>query len=343
MTDVLKAPRVTVVVVTFNCAAFIDKTLESLADHHESTLELVVVDNASSDTTLAVVAERFPSATLIALDQNVGFAEANNIGAGRATGEYLFLLNPDAWIEGDTIDRMTAVLDSNVQIGVLGTKVLHPDGSIQDAGNKLDRLGFPVPQRPTLGKGIDRDIFFASGCGFMTRRADWDRLGGFDGRLFMFCEEVDYCWRMQLIDKDIAIADGITIWHAGGATLSGGYAKGEGGHTTNPRRIYLRERNTLAMFLANASPLELTGMLVAWALNVPEALGFLAMRRFDLARQYPRALAWNARNLGGTLRRRRHVQAAVARRRRRVRGWARGSGKLRVLRNSGIPTTPEST
>lgn len=333
-------PEVSVIVVSFNCADFIDTTLESLAASQGVDIEVIVVDNASADASIEVVERSSLGATVVALDSNVGFAEANNIGARLARGRYVMLLNPDAWVEPSTIARMVAIMDSDPDIGVLGTTVLHPDGSIQEAGNQLDRMGFPVPLRPAASRGLVRNIFFASGCGFMTSRRDWQRLGGFDGRLFMFCEEVDYCWRMQLIDKDIAIADDITIWHAGGATLSGGYAKGGGAHATNPRRIYLRERNTLAMFLANASPAELVGMVAGWALNVPEALGFLAMGRRDLARQYPRALAWNVRSLGQTLRRRRTVQASVTRPRRRVRGWARGSGKFRVLRQSGIPTTP---
>lgn len=342
MSGAKSTPDVTVIVVTFNCAGFIATTLRSLAHHDPAEVEVVVVDNASTDNTLAIVQAEMPGATVVPLARNAGFAEANNVGARHARGRYLFLLNPDAWVESETIPRMVSVLDADSRIGVLGTTVLHPDGSMQDAGNKLDRMGFPVPQRPRGAHGITRDVFFASGCGFMTGRADWESLGGFDGRLFMFCEEVDYCWRVQLADKDVAIARDIVIWHAGGATLSGGYAK-DGGHVTNSRRIYLRERNTIAMFVANASLLEMLGLLVGWVMNIPEALGFLALGRRELATQYARALAWNGRHLSETLRRRRAVQATRLRQRRRVRGWARGSGKLRVLRESGIPSTPEGT
>lgn len=173
----------------------------------------------------------------------------------------------------------------------------------------------------------------------MLRRGDWDRVGGLDGRFFMFCEEVDLCWRIQLIDRDVAVVRDAVVWHIGGATLEGGYARG-GRHRTSPRRIYLRERNALAMMIANAPLPALGWVALGWAGNLGEALVFLARGEWRISLQYPRALAWNVAHLPSTLARRRAVAALRVRPHRAVKGWARGSAKLALLRSAGgLPTS----
>lgn len=326
--------RVSVVVVSYECAGYIAEPLESLRRQSWPDVEVVVVDNASRDGSADVVARDFPEARLLAMDANLGFAEANNRGVAVSSGEYVFLLNPDAWVEEDTIARLVGALAGDPSLGVVGGTVRHPGGAVQEIGNRLDRFGFPVPRRDPPRD--PRDTFFVSGCALMTRRRDWDRAEGFDGRYLLFAEEVDFCWRVALAGGDVAVVPEALIWHHGGVTLSGGYAK-DGRHRTNPRRIYLRERNMLATVIKNGSPVTIASAALGWVMNVGEALGFLALGQPRVAVQYPRALWWNVRELPETLRRRRKVSALRRRRDRDLGGWASGSGKLRVLRAGGIP------
>lgn len=155
--------------------------------------------------------------------------------------------------------------------------------------------------------------------------------------MFMFFEEADLCWRAQRAGGDIAVIPNATVWHIGGATLAGGYATGGARHRTSPQRVYLRERNTLASVLRNGDSSTLLWAVVAWLLNIGEAIGFLVLRQPRLAAQYPRALWWNMRHLRGTIARRRATRSQFTRSDRDLRGWARGSGKLRVLRAGGVP------
>jgi GT2 family glycosyltransferase len=336
------AGRVTVAVVNYNCGEYIDRTLASLRQQTWADVEVVVADNGSTDDSPRLIAERFPEARLLPLGHNAGFADGTNRAAEAGSGEYVFMLNPDAWLEPDTIGRLVDVLRENPDIGVVGGTVLHEDGSVQETGNRLDRFGFPVPRRQGAALPLDRDVFYVGGCSLMMRQRDWDRLGGLDGRMFMFFEEVDLCWRAQRSGLDIAVAPEAVIWHIGGATLAGGYAKEQGRHQTSPSRVYLRERNTLASVLRNGDASTLAWAGLGWALNVVEALGFLALRQPRVAAQYPRALWWNIRRLPGTLRRRRATRPTFTRRDRDLRGWARGSGKVRVLRSGGVPSVKDA-
>jgi len=329
--------RVSVVVVTYRCAGIVGRTLDSLREQAWPDVEVVVVDNASDDGTVALVRDRLPEADVHELARNLGFAEANNVGVAASSGEFVFMLNPDAWVEPDTIGRLVDAL-GDPGVGVVGGTVRHEDGSVQERGNLLDRTGFPLPRRGDVAP-LERDTFYVGGCALMLRRSDWDRAGGLDGRLFMFCEEVDLCWRIQLLDRDVAVVRDAVVWHVGGATLAGGYASG-GRHRTSARRIYLRERNTLAMVLANAPVRALGWVALGWLGNVAEAMVFLVRGEWRISLQYPRALAWNVAHLPSTLARRRRVAASRVRPHRAVREWARGSAKLALLRSTGgLPTT----
>lgn len=329
------AGRISVVVVNYDGEAFIERPLESLRRQTWPDVETIVVDNGSRDQSPELVRSRFPEARLLPAGGNPGFAGGNNLGVAASTGDLVMLLNPDAWLEPDGLERLACVLD-DPSIGVAGGTVRHEDGRVQEVGNLIDRMGFPVPRREDVGGGIDRGAFFVGGCAMMMRRRDWDRLGGFDDRFFMFFEEVDLCWRLKKAGLDVAVDPSITIWHLGGATLEGGYER-DGRHETNPRRIYLRERNTLASVIKNGDPTTVAWALAGWLLNAGEALGFAALGQREMARQYPRALAWNVRRLRESLALRRAGRPDRVRRDRDLTGWTRGSGKLRVLRRSGVP------
>ncbi len=333
--------RISVIIVNYDGEDFIELPLRSLREQTWPDVETIVVDNASHDRSPEIVAERFPEVRLLRMRDNPGFAGGNNRGVSASTGELVMLLNPDAWLEPDGLSRLAAMLD-DPSIGVAGGTVRHEDGRVQEVGNMIDRMGFPVPRRGDLAGSVDRGAFFVGGCAMMMRRRDWDRLGGFDDRFFMFFEEVDLCWRAKRAGLDIAVDPAVTVWHLGGATLEGGYAR-DGKHQTNPLRIYLRERNTLASVIRNGDAGTIGWAVGAWALNVGEAIGFALMGEREVARQYPRALAWNIRNLRGTLALRRAGRSGRVRPDRSLTGWARGSGKLRLLRASGVPVVRGGT
>src|SRR5262245_21601187 len=119
------AADVSVVVVTYNALPWLPRCLESVSAH-----ETIVVDHGSTDGTLELVRERFHEARLVE-QSNAGMGAGNNAGMRVAHGRYFFLLNSDAWVTGDAIDRLVAFADADPGAAVVGPRLSNPDGSLQ--------------------------------------------------------------------------------------------------------------------------------------------------------------------------------------------------------------------
>src|SRR4051812_32191898 len=136
---------VSVVVVTYNGLPWVEQCLESVRGH-----ETIVVDNGSTDGTVALVRERFPGAVVVE-QGNVGMGGGNNAGMRVATGDWLLLLNSDAWVLGDGVERLLAVAESRPDPAVVGPRLRDPGRTLQRSGRgepKLWRAPAGVPRRP---------------------------------------------------------------------------------------------------------------------------------------------------------------------------------------------------
>lgn len=203
-----------VVVVTHNGAGCIAACLESVLRFAPGA-EMVVVDNASTDGTVALVRERFPDAQVTVSPTNVGFGSGCRIGIERSQGDVFLLLNQDAALAAP-IDGFVGVLRREERLGVLGGRVSYPDGRLQPTiGRRWTprrlALSWLVPVRtPGLGplcarvvvppSAYDREqrnVAWVSGAFLLGRRAAWDQAGGFDPAYFMYVEDVDYADRIR--------------------------------------------------------------------------------------------------------------------------------------------------
>jgi GT2 family glycosyltransferase len=205
-----------IIVVSWNGRDMLVQALECIyATVQRSSFEVIVLDNASSDDSVATVRERFPAATLIANRENIGFGRANNQGAAIARGRYLLLLNPDAFVHVGTVDRLVAFMDAHAEAGSAGCKLLYEDGRLQRSVTAfptvltelyttlgLDRA---FPQHPIFGHykltywnmGDLRPVDALMGACLILRRAVIDQIGLFDEQFFMYSEEVDLCYRLR--------------------------------------------------------------------------------------------------------------------------------------------------
>lgn len=205
---------VSVIVVNCNAVRMLERTLDTLfASAPSSTLEIIVVDNASTDASLTMVRERFPTVCCLVNVRNVGYARANNQGMEQATGRYLFLLNNDTIIHPGAIDTLVHYLDANPHVGAVGSKVLNIDGTIQGTVKDL-----PTPAAAFFGRHsvitrlfprnpisrrylvyLDRDFSapFAAGsvssCALLVRREAIARAGMIDDGFFVYWCDVDWC------------------------------------------------------------------------------------------------------------------------------------------------------
>ena len=133
---------VSVLIVNYNVKDYLLQCLRSLDAHScSTTMQVVVVDNASTDASVDELRPLFPKVTWIALNENIGFGRGNNVGLEHCTGRYTLFLNPDTIVGPDTLDVMVRYLDANPTTGLAGCKVLNADGTCQVAC----RRGFPTP------------------------------------------------------------------------------------------------------------------------------------------------------------------------------------------------------
>ena len=226
-------PDISVIIVNYNVKDYLLQCLRSLnASVGSVTTEVIVVDNDSHDGSVEELQPLFPSVRWIALDENIGFGRANNVGLEHASGRYVLYLNPDTIIGADTLSVMCRFLDEHPKTGIAGCKVLNPDGSFQVAC----RRGLPTPwvsfcklfglQRlfpsSKLFAGYNLtylpvDATYAVDAligAFMVGRTELMRsLGGFDPAFFMYGEDIDLCYRVQQAGFDVTYVHTTSIVH----------------------------------------------------------------------------------------------------------------------------------
>jgi GT2 family glycosyltransferase len=205
---------VSAVIVNYNAEAMLRRTLETLyGSGQRSSLEVIVIDNASSDGSAAMVRALFPQVRLVVNPQNVGLTRANNQGMELARGRYLLLLNNDVIIRPDSVDALARYLDANPHVGAVGGKVLNIDGTIQGTvkahptpaaalfgrHSPLTKLwpGNPFSRRYLTYASHDFSAPFAAGsvssCALLARREAVAAAGPVDERFFVYWSDVDWC------------------------------------------------------------------------------------------------------------------------------------------------------
>jgi GT2 family glycosyltransferase len=208
------------IIVTYNGERLIKKCLESLKKN-SFPVNIVIVDNASEDNTVAIIEAGFPDAVLFKSDRNLGFGNANNIGIKYAyenNADYVFLLNQDAWVEPDTIQKLIDVSVQNPDYYVLSPVHLNKDGTDFDKG-------FTQYAQPPFCENWFFDLFsstkkelysstFINAAAWLIKRDTISQIGFFDPLFFHYGEDRDYCNRILFHKKKIGIAADSIIHHA---------------------------------------------------------------------------------------------------------------------------------
>jgi N-acetylglucosaminyl-diphospho-decaprenol L-rhamnosyltransferase len=227
------ASDVTAIVVTLDALPWVERSLESVRAY-----ETVVVDHGSTDGTLELVRARFPAARLLERE-NRGLAAGWNAGMREAGGRYFLLLNADAWVVGDGVERLLAFADATPDAAYVGPVLRNPDGSLQRSVR-----GFPTlwrlateylflrklaPRTRALNAfyagGFEhdriRDAEFLMGACMLVRRTAVDEVGPLDERFFLFSEETDWCYRFRRAGWRVVFYPGAEAVHVGGAGHGG--------------------------------------------------------------------------------------------------------------------------
>lgn len=191
-------PTATLVIVTFNSSDALPACADALATLTvEGGYELIIVDNASHDNSVAVVTQSMPHAKLITNAINCGFAAAVNQGVAAGSGRVVATLNPDTMVAADWLQSLITVLDTDPSIGIVGSAISDFAGVLTHTGGDYHPLTFHTNHHDAPNNQLS-DVPYVTGAGIAMRRSDWERIGGFDEGFFpAYFEDVDLCLRVR--------------------------------------------------------------------------------------------------------------------------------------------------
>lgn len=281
---------VAVIILNWNGEKFLREYLPSVVKHTPGDIaDVIVADNGSTDGSMELLREDFPTVKVVALDRNYGFAEGYNRAIAMTRYRYTVLLNSDVEVKSDWLTPLYRFMESHPQSGAVQPKIL----SLTDpekfeyagaAGGFLDCNGFPYC-RGRIFDTIETDngqydepmrIFWASGACLMVDTALYESTGGLDASFFAHMEEIDLCWRMQLAGREVWAVPQAAVYHLGGGSLP----------ASNPRKTYLNFRNNLLMLRKNLPPQERT-----WKLIRRRLIDTIAWAKFALTLRWGNAAA----------------------------------------------------
>jgi N-acetylglucosaminyl-diphospho-decaprenol L-rhamnosyltransferase len=244
--------------LTLQCLQSVHQTLDSLE------FEAIVVDNASTDDSVAAVRARFPRARVIENRENVGFARANNQGARASAGRYILFLNSDALLMPRAARQMFDLAESQRQAGIIGAHLLNSDGSFQASHTPfptlwqefliLSGLGRLLYGRwyPSRGPEDDKGpqmVDYVEGACLFVRRTAFDQVGGLDESYFMYAEEVDWCYAMKEKGWQVWYEPAARVIHLGGGSSRTRRLQREGDLYTSRVRFFRKHYGNVAATL----------------------------------------------------------------------------------------------
>jgi len=203
---------ISVIIVSYNTASLTLGCLESLR-LALGKKEIFVVDNASTDGSVAAIREHYPEINLIANTQNRGFGAANNQALKKSSGRYVIFLNPDTQVKKDALQKSVLFMDTHPQIGLAGARILNPDGTLQES------VSFRYPgEKFSQGEtdGLTGNIACVLGAFMIARRPLIDELDGFDEDFFLYGEDEDLAWRIREKGLSIGYIENAEVFHWGG-------------------------------------------------------------------------------------------------------------------------------
>jgi N-acetylglucosaminyl-diphospho-decaprenol L-rhamnosyltransferase len=222
---------VSIIIVSWNVAALLVDCLRNIPN--TPAVEIIVVDSASSDDSVARVRAEFPHVVLLPQTENVGFTRGNNIGLAAARGRYLFLLNPDTELLGAALTAMLSYMEQQPRVGIVGPHTLNTDRTTQSTKRRFPSvlMGFVestwlqplVPQMwfdhfyaNDIADNATADVDWVQGSALLARREVYTQIGGLDTDFVMYSEELDWCKRAKDAGWRVVYFGGAQIIHHGG-------------------------------------------------------------------------------------------------------------------------------
>lgn len=246
--------KVAIVILNWNGRKMLETYLPSVLKHSCKEAVVYVADNASSDDSIPYLEKNHPAVRVLTLDRNWGFAEGYNKALKMVKAEYFVLLNSDIEVTPHWLKPIIEFMDKHPDVAASQPKLLSVTNREQfeyagAAGGFIDRLGYPFC-RGRVFDTVEKDngqydkptqVMWATGACLVIRADDYFLSGGLDANFFAHNEEIDLCWRLNIMGKKVYCLPESHVFHLGGGTLPKG----------NPKKTFLNFRNNLTMLYKN--------------------------------------------------------------------------------------------
>lgn len=244
---------ISVVILNWNGSAMLQRFLPSVIRYSEEA-EIIVADNGSTDHSIDILREKFPSVRILPFRENYGFAEGYNRAIQQIETPYVLLLNDDVEVTPHWLKPLLTFMNHHPEVAACQPKILSETQRelfeyAGACGGFIDHLGYPYC-RGRIFNHIEKDrgqydqvcpIFWATGAALLVRTDVFRKEGGLDKRFFAHMEEIDFCWRLRSRNYGIYCIPQSTVYHVGGGTLP----------KSHPRKTFLNFRNNLLMLYKN--------------------------------------------------------------------------------------------
>ena len=211
-----ETPLVSIIIVNYNGRKYLKDCIESLMKVTYQNLEIILVDNNSSDDSIEFVKNAYPSIIIIKLDKNYGFAYPNNVGSKNARGNLLLFLNNDTKVTPNFITEVVKIIKKDPKIAICQSLLLKPNGEVDSSGDFIDKLGIAFSSKEKIENV--RNILSARGAAMTIRKEIFEKLGGFDEKFFASFEDVDLGWRTWILGYKVVATPKSIVYHIGGQT-----------------------------------------------------------------------------------------------------------------------------
>lgn len=257
--------------------------LPTVIEYSRDEADIIVADNASTDGSMEWLKKEFPKVRQIILDENYGFADGYNRALKQVDAEYYVLLNSDVEVTHHWLTPLIEEMDAHKEIAACQPKLLslHDRDAFEyagAAGGYIDKYGYPFCRGRVFDTVEDdngqydnaQEILWATGACLVVRSEDYWKAGGLDGRFFAHNEEIDLCWRLHIMGRQIWCFPESEVYHLGGGTLP----------KSKPMKTFLNFRNNLTMLYKNLPDSDLKHVMrVRWFLDYLAAFETLILNR----------------------------------------------------------------
>jgi len=271
--------KVAVVILNWNGREFLRKFLPSVIEHSKGIADVIVADNASTDSSIEFLQDNYPEIRIITNRTNGGFALGYNEALAEVEAEYFVLLNSDIEVTAGWIEPIISLMDTDTTVAACQPKLrsYHEPEKFEyagAAGGFIDKYGYPFC-RGRIFQDIETDhgqyddtceIFWATGACMFVRAELYKKFKGLDADFFAHMEEIDFCWRLKNEGYKIMYCPNSVVFHVGGGTLP----------KKSSQKTYLNFRNNLALLYKNLpKDLLLSVFFIRFLLDGVAAFKFL--------------------------------------------------------------------